>query len=216
MAGETAKDKFLRFYPKGFNDPEYLRCERDYKVEAHAKWCELLNQEEFDRLLEEKQFLEICRRAVQIEAKTNLLARFEKSALHDAVKVERAAELAAVGLFDLVYGDDDFQVRFEEFATDLRSWPTRQTSPFKWTIATIFPFLALPKQHIFLKPEVTNAAAKRRHFSLNYKPEVNWLTYSCLLRLAAVLAEEVADLYPRDIIDIQSYLWVTEFSGHAP
>jgi O-acetyl-ADP-ribose deacetylase (regulator of RNase III) len=51
----------------------------------------------------------------------------------------------------------------------------------KWTIATVFPFLAHSQTHIFLKPEVTQAAAKRRGFSLNYKPELNWLTYSCLL-----------------------------------
>lgn len=217
MGAETSKEKFLRLYPGGFSDPKYLRCERNYKLEAHDNWDELLNKEEFDGLLEERQYVEICRRVVQIEAKTKiLLSPYEKAALHDGVRAEKAAELVACGLFDLVYGDDDFQLRFEEFSRDLYSWPRGQTSPAKWTIATLFPFIALPKQHIFLKPEVTKACAKRRRFSLNYKTEPNWLTYTCFLRLAAVIAEEVADLTPRDMIDIQSYIWVTEFQGNAP
>ena len=74
----------------------------------------------------------------------------------------------------------------------------------------------MPELYIFLKPNVTQAAAKRSAFTLNYKSEPNWLTYSSLLRLAEVLAEEVADLGPRDMIDIQSYTWVTEFRDHAP
>jgi hypothetical protein len=213
MAGETPKEKFLRHYPNGFSDLEYLRCERNYKLDAHQKWNEILNQSEFERLLDEEQYSEICRRAVQIEAKTNLLSLFEKSALRDAAKTEGKVKLVAVGLFDLIYGDDDFQLRFEEFALDLQKWPHRQTSPAKWTIATIFPFLAHPTQHFFLKPQITQAAAKRRKFSLNYRPDLNWSTYSCLLRFADMLASEVADLNPRDKIDIQSYLWVTEFQA---
>lgn len=212
MAAETPKDKFLRLCPGGFSDPKFLKDERSYKLDAHEKWNELLNREEFNRLLEKEQYQEICRRAVQIEGKTRLmLSRFEKSALHDALREENAATMIAWGLFDLVYGEDNFQKRFEEFSTDLGSLRIKQTSPVTWTIATVFPFLALPEQHIFLKPKVTQAAAKRRRFSLNYKPELNWLTYSCLLRFAEVLAEEVADLNPRDMIDIQSYIWVTEF-----
>lgn len=213
MAGETPKEKFRRFYPGGFSDPKYLRQERDYKFEAHEKWRELLSREEFERLLDEQQYPEICRRAVHVEGKTKaMLSRYEKAALHDGFR----GELAAKGLFDLVYGDDGFQKRFEEFAKDLDSLPRKATSPAKWTIATLFPFVAHPGQHIFLKPEVTQAAARRRRFSLNYRSEPNWLTYSCLLRFAEDLAAEVADLKPRDMIDIQSYIWVTEYGGHAP
>lgn len=101
----------------------------------------------------------------------------KESALHDAFSEEKSAPMFAWGLFELVYGEGDFQSRFEEFALDLGTLLTTQTSTYKWTVATIFPFLALPKEHLFLKPEVTKAAAKHRGFSLNYKPELNWLTY---------------------------------------
>lgn len=212
MTVESPKEKFLRLCPGGFNDPRYLKDERNCKWVAHEMWCELLNQEEFARLLAEDHYHEICRRVLKVEAKTKfMLSQFEKSALHHAIKGDLFAGLMAESLFDLVYGDDDFEKRLVEFATDLSLLPKKQTHPAKWTIATIFPFLAHPQTHIFLKPEVTQAAAKRRGFTLNYTPELNWLTYSSLLDFSEVLAKEVADLHPRDMIDIQSYIWVTEF-----
>src|SRR4051812_25616793 len=108
MPIETPKEKFLRFYPRGFSDPLYLNHERNYKVAAHDLWCELLNEGEFDNLLIEKQWGEICHRVLRVEAKTNLLSRYEKSALHDAVKKEHSAKFAANVIFDLIYGEDDF------------------------------------------------------------------------------------------------------------
>ena len=217
MSVETPRDRFLRFCPGGFTDPSFLRLERDYKWAAHETWCELLNEPEFDRLLTEENYEEICRRAVKIEGKTKfMLTRYEKAALHDGVKGEKPAKLFANGLYDLVYGKDDFETRFQEFAKDLEHLPERQTSPVKWTIITMFPFLADPAKHMFLKPQVTKLAAKRRHFSLNYRPELSWLTYSCLLRFADVLWQEVADLKPRDMLDIQSYIWVTESWKRTP
>ena len=154
---------------------------------------------------------------MRVESKTKfMLSRYEKAALHDAVQGEKPAKLFAYGLYDLVYGEDDFATRFVEFAEDLAKLPENQTSPLKWPIATIFPFLADPTANIFLKPRVTQAAAKRRRFSLNYKSVLNWTTYSCMLRFAEVLKEEVADLNLSDMIDIQSYIWVTEFWKKKP
>ena len=76
-------------------------------------------------------------------------------------------------------------------------------------VQTIFPFIALPNEHLFLKPLVTQKAAERRAFSLNYKPEPNWLTYSCLMKFGELLIADLAHLKPRDMIDIQSFIWVT-------
>jgi hypothetical protein len=85
----------------------------------------------------------------------------------------------------------------------------RFAARIRWTIATIVPFLARPDRYKFLKPEVTKEAAEHRGFALNYKPLPNWLTYSCLHELASILMTELWDLKPRDMIDIQSLIWVT-------
>lgn len=66
---------------------------------------------------------------------------------------------------------------------------------------------------MFLKPDVTNKAAESLGFDLNYRPEPNWLTYRSLLKMAEVYREKLASLRPRDLIDVQSFFWLT---GRTP
>ena len=61
---------------------------------------------------------------------------------------------------------------------------------------------------MFLKPEVTNAAAEALGFHLNYRSDPNWLTYKCLLTMSTIYKERLATLKPVDFIDVQSFFWV--------
>ncbi len=76
-----------------------------------------------------------------------------------------------------------------------------------WTTATYFPFIADPDNHMFLKPVATKRIAAACGVELNYRSELNSLTYQSLLRLADHLLEALADLKPKDLIDIQSFIW---------
>lgn len=80
------KEKFLRFFPKGFYDEKYISWERGYKWQAHLQFQETLNAKAFSKLLAEKHYIEIAQSAVKIETKTNLLFSFEKMALRDALQ----------------------------------------------------------------------------------------------------------------------------------
>jgi hypothetical protein len=77
-----------------------------------------------------------------------------------------------------------------------------------WPIVTVFPFLAQPDRHIFLKPNVTRVAAAQYGFDLPYQSRPNWRTYASLLDLAERVRADLRDLHPRDMIDVQSFLWV--------
>ena len=83
-----------------------------------------------------------------------------------------------------------------------------QMGAAKWTIATYFLFLAFPNEHFFIKPTPTKRITDACSVELNYRPELNWLTYSCSLQMATVLKERLADLKPRDMIDLQSFIWL--------
>jgi len=209
MTHEAAVQRFLSVFAQGFHDTAYMDRERGYKSEAHELWVDTLGKSEFDALLAAGAYPEISRRASQVEGRTNLLSVFEKAALHDAIKGGDAAKSFANGLHGLIYGDDSYRARFERFVEVLDGLPQPKSQVVKWPVVTIFPFLALPKEHLFLKPKVTQEAARRRAFSLNYNPRPNWLTYSCLLKFGQTLMEDLADLKPRDMIDIQSFIWVT-------
>ena len=52
------------------------------------------------------------------------------------------------------------------------------------------------------------AAARAYGFELPYASRPNWNTYRALLALAAQVGREQRELRPRDMIDIQSFLWV--------
>jgi hypothetical protein len=200
--------KFLRFFPEGFRDPTYIDWERGYKWEAHERWRGLLGREVHRELIADGEYAEVARRAVTIESRTNLLFSFEKMALRDAVKSTAGAKAFAEGLFEFLHGRSGDRARFERWCEVVAALPRRQTRVLTWPLLTVFGFLALPNQHFFLKPMVTRAAAREYGYELHYRPRPNWDTYSSLLEFAGQVSRDLADLKPRDMIDIQSFLWV--------
>src|SRR6476661_4716427 len=107
--------KFLRFFPKGFHDPKYIDWERGYKWDAHQRWEETLGREIHRSLIDDGEYTEVCRRAVGIESRTNLLFSFEKMALRDGVKPAAGARAFAEGLWDFLYGQGSDRTRFERW-----------------------------------------------------------------------------------------------------
>ncbi|MBV9469988.1 MAG: hypothetical protein JO316_20385 [Abitibacteriaceae bacterium] len=200
--------KFLRFFPKGFQDEKYVAWERGYKWRAHEQWAEMLNRAAFQSLIKQEKFAEIAARAVRIESKTNLLFSFEKMALRDAVKSDEGARSFATGLYDFLYGKDKVEQKFGRWVETVAALPRRQTRVLTWPLVTIFGFIALPETHIFLKPTVTRVAAREFGFDFQYKSQPSWDIYANLLSFAAAVRQDLHDMPPRDMIDIQSYMWV--------
>ena len=61
---------------------------------------------------------------------------------------------------------------------------------------------------MYLKPVVTRVAADAYDFEFRYSARPTWPTYVSLLEFARRVRRDVRDLRPRDLIDIQSFLWV--------
>ena len=200
--------KFLRFFPNGFYDETYLAWERDYKWRAHEEWRATLNRASFKAKLAGAKFLEICEAAVRIESRTNLLFSFEKMAIRDAVKSERGARTFAEGLYTFLHGSGTLHRRFDQWCETIALLPRKQSRVLSWPLATVFGFIAQPDTHIFLKPTVTRAAAVEYGFDFHYRPGPAWDTYSQLLEFALEIGSDLRDLRPRDLIDIQSFIWI--------
>jgi hypothetical protein len=202
--------KFLRFFPRAFRDETYIAWEREYKWETHQRWNEALGQPEFRRLLRAHEFSEIAARAVRVEQRSrhSMIFSFEKMALRDAVKPDHGARAFAEGLYEFLHGRPSVQDRFNRWTDVLGSLPRRQTRVLTWPLATVFGFVAQPDVHIFLKPRVTVAAARAYGFDFRYHSRPSWETYARLLRFAAEVRRDLRDLRPRDMIDVQSFMWV--------
>jgi hypothetical protein len=98
------------------------------------------------------------------------------------------------------------QQRFERFRDCLEA-----LGAAKWTTATYFLFVRFPQDHMFMKPEVTQEAAKVCNLELSYKAELNWATNEKLMAFSRYLFRELTTngLPPVDMIDVQSFIWCT-------
>ncbi|HEY3731030.1 MAG TPA: hypothetical protein VGL28_07180 [Steroidobacteraceae bacterium] len=203
-----ARRKFLKLFPRGFRDQTYLAWERDYKWSAHREWLAQLDHSALTRLLRQGKYLQVASIAVRIESGRSLLFSFEKMALRDAVREEHGARLFAEGLGAFLYGSELPARRFENWCSAVAALPRRQTRVLTWPLVTVFGFLARPRAHVFLKPLAMKRAAGKLGYDLQYSPRPNWRTYSSFLGLARGTRAAISDLRPRDMIDVQSFLWV--------
>ena len=199
---QESVEQFLKRYPSGFYGDRFMKLERDYKVRAHQLAQEMLCKGELTGLLSTGDFAEVCRRVLRVSNATNLIFPNEKMSLRDGIESPACQEALVRSLFEILYGNDDLSLRFERHVDVLES-----IGAAKWTIATYFLFVAFPEQYLFLKPTVTQNAANISGFEINYRPDLNWQTYKSVLKFAQYLWDELAELAPRDMIDIQSFMW---------
>jgi hypothetical protein len=194
--------RFVERFPQGFYGDRFAEEERNYKVRAHQLAQELLSKGELAWLLSANECVEVCRRVLRISNATNLIFPNEKMALKDGLELPASQQAFARSLFDLLYGEDDLKSKFERYADILEG-----IGAAKWTIATYFLFIVYPAEYVFLKPTVTQNAADISGFEIKYRPDLNWNTYASVLAFANYLMAELMELSPRDMIDIQSFMW---------
>jgi hypothetical protein len=195
-------------FPGGFRDEDYLGLERGYKWDAHRRWETALGGSTFEGLISEKKFEEIAATATRIESRTNLLFSFEKMALRDAVRSPAGAKAFALALFDVLHGTGTMEERFANWIEAVARLPRRKTRVLTWPLVTVFGFIAQPESHFFLKPTVTREAARRYGVELPYASHPSWPLYRDLLAFVRQVRTDIRDLRPRDMIDMQSFLWV--------
>jgi len=212
---DKCRRKFLRFFPRGFGDPKYFSWERGYKEEAHNQWDQALNRQNFRQMLKAERFIEIAQIAARIESRTNLLFSFEKMAFRDAVKQEYGAQIFAEGLYELLYGRGSEDTKFENWCDAVGKLPRAQTRVLTHPVVTVFPFIAAPDRHIFLKPTVTKRAAEAYGYEFTYNSRPSWEVYSSLLGFAGKIKNDLASMRPKDMIDIQSFIWVLGSDEYA-
>jgi hypothetical protein len=74
-------------------------------------------------------------------------------------------------------------------------------------LLTVFGFIAEPERHVFLKPEchARRGARVRVRFHVQVAGEPG--NVRNLLNFARTVYRDTRDLRPRDMIDLQSFIW---------
>lgn len=207
-----AKQRFLKQFPGGFYGKRLLDEERDYKDELARVAQQLLAKDVLLPLIEAENYQQVCEQANKLvsyskkKVPNNLPSFHEKIDFKAGFNKLNDPKAFAHSLFEYLHGDGDLEPKFTRFAQVLG-----QMEAAKWPIITTFRFFLFPATDVFIKPETLKFAAEVSRFGINYRPQLNWLTYCRVTQfyqyLFDNLAASTADLKPRDMIDVQSFIW---------
>ena len=206
---DQAVKKFLLCFRAGFRDPKYLAAERNYKVQARERMLEKLGRDQMKELLSSGSFDEIWRRAHRVMTTSGqLVHHIESSDLNRALDSPGRKQLFSQALASLLWSAEPLEGRFKAFAQMLL-----EVKSAKWPVMTYFLFLAFPDAQIILKPTVAQEFAGICKQTIDYEPEVNSITYKKFLDLAQYTTKGLSkrgqeNLVPKDMIDVQSFMWV--------
>ena len=195
---------FKHEFPGGFQDERFIKKERKYKVEAHEAALELLDEGKLTELLAAERYGEVCIRAKDTMKRVNVVDWRESQPLWSGLSDHGGREETfAKRLHALLYGQRSEQHRFEAFASLME-----ELSVPKWPICTFWRWIVFPNEEVFVKPASVKAAADAWSYDLGYSPGPSWAVYRRIRDFCHHVREELADLEPRDFIDVQTFMWL--------
>lgn len=195
-------------YPEwdGFDYPSFVDDEIDYKQAAASKARALLGRNAFAQLLEQEAWDEIFGRIETVAQATNLLftriPREGDLALLYSDQLDRA-EMAR-RLYELLHTRTPIYDRLDDFFDYLLA----SNLPHRWPLPTYLLFLLQPHNEMFVKPSVAKWFLQFIGIGEKYSSSPTVETYTAIRKNAHALKGHLASYGPRDMIDIQSLIWV--------
>ena len=208
-------DLFLRLYPGGFEDPDWvaehrgepgesaLKRHRDPVVEEAA---ERLAPERCAELVEAGRQLELADDVIDILGGTTLvpIAHVKQlRRLDDDEKVRYAEAVAS-----LLHGTDHFSRRFRAYLQTMEALLGQRPS---WRSATALPAIVHPDRHVSVRRSAFARQAGSIAPAAKYsrKPQVG--AYRNFRRVAMGAKKRLiaAGHEPRDLLDVHDFIWAT-------
>jgi hypothetical protein len=216
-----AKRTFFRMFDGGIDDPAFYAKEFAYKRLAMDRF----NQQFLprargwiaagDAAAIANGIDEVWGKHLPSKYRLNLLYHMgEAPAYFEALHKGGPATVAyAQALLDLLESNTD--AAFDRFSAALGALPMREggTDIAKWATLTWLPFIADPARHIVVRSSIIQAFASAYPRELNFKPQINGLSYRCILEFVEdfrrVLQASEINRSGRelDLMDVQSFMW---------
>jgi hypothetical protein len=210
-----------RRYPdwENFSHPAFVADEITPKRASVQKAHQLLSQTALDELLAHGDFDGFIDRLNRLAKDNNLLWRMAPSSGDTAVLYHPGLDTPAfcTQVRNLLYGDRPSPERLQTFTDYLKE----HDLPNKWPFATYYLFLCHPESDIFVKPRTARWFLKfvwmnepEEEPDLKTKVLISMLpgagSYNALLAHSAELRQILAPFGARDMVDVQSFIWVCE------
>jgi MoxR-like ATPase len=204
-----------RRYPgwDGFEHPPFVADEIAGKQELVARAGELLSAGALSTLLAAWQYDEVIRRLEQLGKATPLLWNRVPQQGDLAILYRPDLDRAefAIQLQRLLYGDPPSPQRIERFSDYTR----RRYLPDRWPFPTFFLFITHPETELFVQPQVARWLLQYAGLPGTYRPSPSADVYKALRDRAVFLGDALQRYGPRDMVDIQSFLWVCARESRA-
>jgi len=212
LTHDQAIADFLTRHPRELAAPDAGDARKPTRASrwrgATAEWAQAFGQGEVERLVKKGDARELVRRASRLDRHLVLVpGTFEAHTLQDALRDGEATLAFFEAVLSVLSVPSPGRPRMEklfEAALDLPVEPS-----LAWPIATVLPFVADPKHHVFLWPRSACAAAARLGCDLRWEPSPRWVTYAALHGLSVRLLEKLKPHGARDLADVESFLFAT-------
>ncbi|MCP4356497.1 MAG: AAA domain-containing protein [Chloroflexi bacterium] len=205
-------------YPdwQDFVHVQFTADEIKYKQASIRKAQTLLSQKALDQLLADGDYTEFIGRLDKLSKDNNLLWRLVPSSGDTAVLYHSNLDTPAfcTQMRNLLYGDRPSAKRLQTFSQYLKA----NDLPDKWPFATYFLFLCHPNSNILVKPRTArwflkfmwadeyDTAELKTKVLITMQPSAG--SYAALLAQSYHLREALEPFGVRDMVDVQSFVWV--------
>lgn len=212
MVDPRRVEEFLRLlgkrYPEwnGFSDGRFLSEETAPKRETASRAGELLAWAALQGLLKRGEYAAFIERVEKAGRMSNLLYRGTPRQGDLGILYSDHLDKASFceAILDLLYGTDATPARLERYA----AYVAGHKLPNRWTFPTYLLSICHPESELFVQPSTMRWALQFFGRGSLWRRTPNQRTYSALLRVAAGLKEAMARFAPRDMIDLQSAIWI--------
>lgn len=204
---------FLEQYADGFAGAEWKNGHRGegasrrlkrHRDSAAANARELLGKDALDGLIAAGDHAEVLKRMTDIVHGTDLVTRAQ------AEPVARAKPSAALseGLRDVLYGEGDYEARFDEYCRLLLEAGRKQLS---WPLASSIPALVQPEAHVAVRPTVLAKQAQWAYPRLRYSTKPEGRVYTRILTMARTVRDTLTKggHPPKDMLDVYDFMLAT-------
>lgn len=190
----------------GFDHPQFVADEIEFKQSTIAKADALLDEEAVRELLADWAYDELIGRLERLGRDNNLLwQRVPKKGdlgilYHPAL--DKAEFCHQVGR--LLYDPAGLPDRLHHFV----HYAAAQGLPVKWTFPTYFLFITDPEEALFVKPRAMNWFLKYMGLPGGLPRTPSGPAYADILEQARLLRNALLPYGVEDMVDIQSFIWI--------
>lgn len=204
---------FATKYPEGFADPNWIDSHRGdpdkgrrlkrHRVRAITAAQQLLSSDALEAVIDEQRASEIHASVVELLTSTDLVSAKQLDPLRQLPAARHAAFVSR--LRDLLHGDDVYELRFERFVATLAL--VHGAGP-SWQLATALPALAVPDQHVCVRPATLRKQAEWMAPRLTFTKTPHGPLCARFDEMAVAVSKQLeeAGLEPADLLDVYDFM----------